>query len=143
MLNFRRVSAPRLIPALLILAAAYGCSNDGATYGSLYRAPAIPNVLDGVTFESGDWTPHLEAGSEGISWGNHRAVVTVDDPEVEVVVVTIPWRRHDADPASKTIVVVDVSSGEPVQDALPLRVENVSGDVAFRPNAGSRTYHVY
>jgi len=112
-------------------------------YGSLYRAPAIQNVLDGVAFESGDWTPHLAAGAEGVSWGNHRAVVTIDDPEREVAVVTIPWRRHDADPASRAIVVVDASSGEPVPDALALRVENVSGDVAFRPNAGSLTYHVY
>ncbi len=111
----------------------------------LYRSPAIPNTIDGVVFESGNWEPHLAAGEEGTSWGNHRAVVVVerDDQGADAVVVTIPWRRHDPDPASKSIVVVDASTGAPVTDAYAARVERPSGDVAFRPTPGSSTYHVY
>ncbi len=118
------------------------CTN-GATTNELYDAPEIPNVIDGVVFESGNWEPHLAAGAEGSSWGNHRAVVTVDSVTGDAVMATIPWRRRDANPADKSIVVVDAASGSQVLNAVALRIENVSGDVVFQPNDGSTTYHVY
>ncbi|KPK61972.1 MAG: hypothetical protein AMS21_08450 [Gemmatimonas sp. SG8_38_2] len=99
--------------------------------------------MDGVVFEAGNWEPHLPAGAEGESWGNHRAVVVTEQTEVDAVFVTIPWRRHDPNPGAKSIVVVDAESGEPVRNALALRVENVSGDVVFQPNPNAAVYHVY
>jgi hypothetical protein len=130
-------------PALLGLILLSGCGDGTLVTESLYRAPPLPNPVDGVVYEAGNWEPHLQAGEEGVSWGNHRAVVVVDDPTVEAVQVTIPWRRHDPDPGSKGIVVVDAASGEPVENSLALRVESVSGDVVFQPNPGSTTYHLY
>jgi len=109
----------------------------------LYRAPSIPNVVEGVVHEAGNWEPHLAAGAQGMSWGNHRAVVVLDSVVGEAVMVTIPWRRHDRDPAAKSVVVVDAASGEVVDNALAVRVENVSGDVVFQPNPQSMTYYVY
>ena len=115
----------------------------------LHRAPAIPNTIDGVVFEPGNWVPHLKAGEKGSSWGNHRAVVEVNDPTGSAsaadsaVVVTIPWRRHDPDPAAKAIVVVDARTNQPIADAFASRIDNASGDVVFRPAAGSTTYYVY
>jgi len=111
--------------------------------GDLYRAPPIPNVIDGVVWEAGNWEPHLAAGARGTSWGNHRAVVVLDSVLGDAALVTIPWRRHDPDPAAKSVVVIDAATGEPVANAVALRVEHVSGDVAFQPNPGSSTYHVY
>ncbi len=125
---------------ILVLAA---CSEDRPQTTALHRAPPIPNEVDGVIFEAGNWDPHLVAGEEGFSWGNHRAVVVVEDPSVEAVTVTIPWRRRDADPSSKSVVVLDSATGQPVPNALATRVENASGDVIFQPNPGSDTYHVY
>jgi hypothetical protein len=130
-------------PALLGLMLLSGCGDGTPVTEALYRAPSPPNPVDGVLFEAGNWDPHLQAGEEGVSWGNHRAVVAVEDPSVEVVQVTIPWRRHDPDPASKGIVVVDAATGEPVENSLAVRVESVSGEVAFQPNPGSTIYHVY
>ncbi|MGB5296513.1 MAG: glycoside hydrolase domain-containing protein, partial [Thermoanaerobaculia bacterium] len=126
--------------AVLILV---GCAKEDQQSVELYRAPAIPNTVDGVVFEAGNWEPHLAAGEEGSSWGNHRAVVVVADPSVEAVTVTIPWRRRDANPFAKSVVVLDASTGEPVPNALATRIENASGDVIFQPNPGSSTYHVY
>jgi len=121
----------------------FGCAEMPGT-GPLYRAPPISNVVDGVVFESGNWEPHLAAGLEGDSWGNHRAIVEVDDPgAVDAVAVTIPWRRRDSEPSQKSIVVVDAGTALPVTDVRVLRVEPESGDIVFRPNAGSTTYHVY
>lgn len=147
---------------------------------TLHRAPAISNVIDGVVFEAGNWTPHLKAGTKGLSWGNHRAVVVLgvlgsnpgqtrvrpgsdpdqtgvkpgsdrgltlvearSDPGLTPVLVTIPWRRHDPNPASKAIVVVDAATNEPIRNAVALRVEPASGDVLFEPNPGSARYFVY
>jgi len=145
-----------LIPGVLLLGVALpitGCGDHGVAEGSpgapnqedLYRAPAISNVIDGVIWDSGNWEPDLAPGAEGVSWGNHRAVVALDPGTVspDAVVVTIPWRRHDPDPESKGIVVVDAATGQALKNAVALRVENASGDVAFQPSPGSSTYYVY
>ena len=120
---------------------------DAPQYADLYRAPAMSNVIDGVTFEAGNWTPDLEAGSKGQSLGNHRAVVeigsgvaTTSDTPLRV---TIPWRRHDPNPAGKAVVVVDAATNQPVKNAFAARVEPASGDVVFQANQGSNTYYVY
>ena len=128
-----------LAAATLLLAACGG--QTGA--GDLYDAPEISNVIDGVTFEAGNWEPFLAAGDSGWSWGNHRAVVVVDSVDGDMVLATIPWRRRDANPSEKSIVVLDAASQERVANAVALRVENASGDVVFQPNTGSSTYHVY
>ena len=130
---------------LVAIGLALACAKPGLETREPFRAPAISNTVDGVVFEAGNWEPHLPPGAEGMSWGNHRAVVVVTEPadNTDAVLVTIPWRRHDPEPASKAIVVVDASSGEPVRNALAFRVENVSGDVVFQPNSNSTVYHVY
>jgi len=136
-------------PIFLGLALLSSCGDSSTGTANLYRAPAIANEIDGVVFEAGNWEPFLAAGEEGVSWGNHRAVVVVGAAEAlpgeapPAVLVTIPWRRHDAAPESKGIIVVDAATGEPVRNALALRVENASGDVVFQPNPGSSRYYVY
>ncbi len=132
----------RFLSAIALSVLASACA-ESAELGELYRAPSIPNAVDGVVFEAGNWTPHLAAGAEGSSWGNHRAVVRVADPAQPTVRVTIPWRRRDSSPSTKNIVVVDATSEELVTNAFPLRVENVSGEVVFQPNERSSTYHIY
>jgi hypothetical protein len=153
------------LPAPLLLLAA--CTDPGSQSAALYQAPAIPNEIDGVVFEAGNWEPHPAAGEAGVSWGNHRAVVVVADSILggagqtqvsegsmpgargtgraapDAVLVSIPWRRRDRNPEEKGIIVVDAATGEPVRNALATRVENVLGEVIFQPNPGSSTYHVY
>ena len=46
---------------VLVLAA---CSEDRRQTAALHRAPPIPNEVDGVIFEAGNWDPHLVAGEE-------------------------------------------------------------------------------
>jgi hypothetical protein len=66
-----------------------------------------------------------------------------DDSGPDALMATIPWRRRDADPSSKGVIVVDAATGEAIKNAWPIRIENVSGDVVFQPTPGSYTYHVY
>ncbi|HET9065660.1 MAG TPA: glycoside hydrolase domain-containing protein [Gemmatimonadales bacterium] len=116
---------------------------DTTAYATpLYRAPAISNVIDGVRYEPGNWEPMLAAGAKGESWGNHRAVVTLEHRTTDPVVVTVPWRRHDEHPERKAIVVVDARTGKAV-NSLPLHVDNVSGEIVFAPVMGHPTYFVY
>ncbi len=72
----------RSLRSLLVLSAAptvLGCGEPEPGPTALYRAPAIPDTVDGVVFETGNWEPHLPAGQEGTSWGNHRAVVVLEE----------------------------------------------------------------
>jgi hypothetical protein len=141
---FRSADTLRLSVAALAMTCvgAAGCSSD-PEYASLHRATPPTNVVDDVVFEAGNWTPHLAAGDKGASWGNHRAVVEVSDTAKGDIKVTIPWRRRDADPSAKGIVVVDAATGRPVNNATAVRIDNVSGDVVFEPVVGSSSYHVY
>ena len=117
-----------------------------ATPPKLHCAPAVSNVIDGVTFEASNWPPDLTAGTKGASRGNHRAVVEVDATALaggSPVRVTIPWRRHDPNPGGKAIIVVDAATNQTVANAFAVRADNVSSDVVFQPNPGSSTYLVY
>jgi hypothetical protein len=140
----QRTSA-RLFGGLLCAAAISACGNAATETAMLYRAPPVSNAVDGVVFESGNWAPHLAAGEEGTSWGNHRAVVALEpgDTNTDAVSVTIPWRRRDHAPELKSVVVVDAGSVLPVSNAVAVRVENNSGEVRFQPVSGSTEYHVY
>lgn len=142
------------IPAVTVLGVGLGlaltvavaaCTDSAPGTEPLYRAPELSNEIDGVVFEVGGWEPHLAAGDSGLSWGNHRAVVELE-PGIDsaaAVRVTIPWRRRDRVPQDKALVVLDAATDAPVSNAVALRVENASGDVAFEPIPGRTTYHVY
>jgi hypothetical protein len=145
----KTLSRSKLVSALVAVLP-LACTEPASDPVALHRAAPLPNTIDGVVFEAGNWEPHLEAGAEGSSWGNHRAVVVLDETDTvteadgpSAVIATIPWRRRDRDPGAKSVVVVDAGTDEPVRNALATRVENASGDVVFQPNAGSSTYHVY
>ncbi|MBP6715674.1 MAG: hypothetical protein KA205_02355 [Acidobacteria bacterium] len=113
----------------------------------LHRAPPIANVVDGVTFEAGNWKQDLVPGTKGASLGNHRAVVEIDGAPAAAtgspITVTIPWRRHDPNPAKKGVVVVNATTNQVVPNVLVAAIENMSGRVAFQPTGGSQTYYIY
>ena len=129
---------------LLSLLLPLACSEAPPETAALCRAPVISNQIDGVVFEAGNWEPHLAAGDKGVSWGNHRAMVEVGPGEAsDAVLVTIPWRRHDRDPGSKAVIVVDAATGTAVRNAVAVHADNAEGVVVFQPNSGSSEYHVY
>lgn len=74
-------------------------------------------------------------------WGNHRAVVEVDD-DAPVVRVHLPWRRED-DPVGKAVFVVDASSGRRMTHVYPLAVDREAGDFIFEPATGKGEYYFY
>ena len=90
-------------------------------------------VCQAVPYRIGHWDPD--------SLGNHRAVLHVDAP-AKAVQVLIPWRRRDADPAKKQIIIT-TSSGHRITNAVPIEVTRERGIFAFEPSAGAGEYYVY
>lgn len=80
------------------------------------------------------------------SLGNHRVVVHVDavsDGMPDAVRVYIPWRRRDADPRAKRIIVVDAKTGTQVANVAPLAISRESGELVFQPVTAPGDYDVY
>jgi hypothetical protein len=72
--------------------------------------------------------------------GNHRARVRARE-KADAVWVRIPWRRHDANPQQKAVVVRD-ANGAPVRNAVAFNVSPDAGDVVFEARQAG-DYHVY
>jgi len=73
--------------------------------------------------------------------GNHRAVVKVASAS-DAVLARIPWRRRDADPEKKGLIVAG-PDGARLRNVLAVAVSREVGDVAFQPAAGPGDYYIY
>lgn len=75
------------------------------------------------------------------SLGNHRAVVTVPTA-TKVTYATVAWRRRDANPESKVILVTD-EKGNLIRNVRRGAINREAGEVIFEPTAGPGTYYIY
>src|SRR5690606_23282496 len=48
--------------------------------------------------------------------GNHRAVVSLKQPDTNAVLVELPWRRPDLKPETKKIIVVNAKTQQPLNN---------------------------
>jgi hypothetical protein len=102
--------------------------------------PILPR--EDVKYGVGRWDP--ESGL-----GNHRAVVRVEAlsaaaaKRLTAARVVIPWRRRDADPDRKNVLVVDASTGARVTNVIPLDINREFGDIVFEPRTVPGDYYFY
>ncbi len=91
-----------------------------------------------IKYGVGNWDP--ESGL-----GNHRAVVRVEAvaPGKLGVRVRIPWRRRDAEPEKKNIIVIDAATGARIANVYLLAVNREFGDIVFEPKTVPGDYDVY
>ena len=87
-----------------------------------------------VTYETGLW--------DRDSLGNHRVVVRVSGTH-DAVLARIPWRRRDADPERKLIIIRDARTNARVMNVARLAITREQGDLAFQPTSGAGDYWVY
>lgn len=80
------------------------------------------------------WTPD--------TLGNHRAIVSVNTP-ASVAEAYIPWRRRDANPEQKGIIVINVSTGKAVDNVLPVEINREYGRIRFDASGNAGDYYVY
>ncbi len=96
---------------------------------------------DGVRFTIADSTWHAD------SLGNHRAIVEVDgntlSSTIDAVQVTLPWRRPDLRPETKKVVVMDVQTGEKIENVSIIHLSAEKGVIAFQPRTIPGNYELY
>ena len=76
------------------------------------------------------------------SLGNHRAVVHVAAPG-KAAYVLIPWRRPDAHPEQKRIIVQDAKTGGKILNIKTGNISRESGEIWFEPVSGAGDYYLY
>jgi hypothetical protein len=119
---------------------------DFGPYFSAWGIPLSPQLRDELK-KYPAWFPcNFPAAASAATWnarkvGNHRALVRVPFA-ADAVWVRIPWRRRDAEPEKKAVIVVEESSGQTVANVLPVQIRDDCGDIVFEAkNAGD--YGVY
>lgn len=120
----------RLVAAAAGTLAVKGASISAEEVGAPERNTLTPSVEFGV----GPCWPH--------ELGDVRAIVSVPKG-YGTVRVHIPWRRRDADPQSKQIMVRDAKTGKIVENVAVITVNREYGDIAFESSASSGTYEIY
>jgi hypothetical protein len=122
--------------------------------------PPLSSCEEDIKYGVGNWDP--ESGL-----GNHRAVVRVEAPRVSSIApgagreaaafgksgpavqrpaaarVIIPWRRRDADPEKKDIIVVDAATGARIANVLAITVAREFGDLIFETPTMPGDYFIY
>jgi len=73
--------------------------------------------------------------------GNHRARILVES-EATAVRVRLPWRRRDAHPEAKHIIIRQAATGKAIDNVVRDAVTRECGDLIFQPD-GVGEYHVY
>ncbi len=96
---------------------------------------SIKPSLSGLPYRLACWDP-----DSGL--GNHRAVVRVRQ-KADSVFVRLPWRRPDAEPEKKRVLVFAASNGQEVKNIFPVEVNNEFGDFVFQPLEAPADYYFY
>ena len=118
---------------ILVMIMTLGSSNikpNGETQYEAFAPDGIPFVVADTAF-----MPDMK--------GNHRAVVKVNKPDLDAVVVTIPWRRPDLRPETKKVVVYGVKSGKEIVNVHVLEFTSEKGKIVFQPLVGESEYYIY
>jgi hypothetical protein len=88
-----------------------------------------------VPWRIGRWNPD--------SFGNQRVVLHVADTgTLHAVRALIPWRRRDAQPELKRLIITD-ARGQRIVNVAPQQIRRDSGVVVFDPTAGAGDYYLY
>jgi len=130
--------------------------------GFFALVPAASAIAGGragdVRYGVGAWDP-----DSGL--GNHRAVVHVAAPAApgpakpataaasrrpalepalpRAALVRIAWRRRDAEPEKKNVIVIDAATGERVAKVLPVRIGREEAEFLFVPPTVPGDYDFY
>jgi tetratricopeptide (TPR) repeat protein len=110
--------------------------------------PKLQGLVDGVRAACGGVVavkdsdvPYGIGSWDADQFGNHRAVLRVASP-ADAVFARIPWRRPDAAPDTRHLIVIEGASGGRILNVERVRITREFGDLVFEaPSAGE--YFVY
>jgi hypothetical protein len=97
----------------------------------------VPPLAEEIPHSAGNWsTDPFEP------LGNHRAVVRAANA-VDAVWIRIPWRRPDANPERKKIVLLYAATRAEIKNIVQLDINREFGELVFQPQYGPGDYFVY
>jgi len=76
------------------------------------------------------------------SFGNHRAMVKVNQPE-DAIHIKCLWRRHDLSPEKRRMMIIHAESGDTIQNVYRVRVNNELCELVFGPASQAGIYYFY
>ncbi|MGV8134880.1 MAG: glycoside hydrolase domain-containing protein [Mangrovibacterium sp.] len=76
------------------------------------------------------------------SYGNHRAVIQVDQPG-DAVHLQFLWRRHDLSPEKHRMLIIHADSGDTIRNIYRVRLNNELCELVFGPAVRAGTYYFY
>lgn len=76
------------------------------------------------------------------SLGNHRVVVSVDQPS-DAVLALIQWQRKDFNPENKDLIVIDAKTGKRITNVCRFQINREKGEVVFQPQTVPGDYYIY
>ncbi len=97
--------------------------------------------INGVKYSFGNWD-HPEYGKAFKTHGNHRFEIQTQAGD-DIVQVVLPWRRHDANPESKDIIITIAETGQEISEKRILKSNPEEGHLIFKPAANQTRYFVY
>lgn len=105
--------------------------NETAGTGCASRYDRVPRGIARYGF--GEWDR---------SQGNHRAVIRVTQSG-EAAYAYLPWRRRDAFPQAKHVMIVDGQTGHTVANSVVVTCNREYGEVVFEPTSGAGLYYAH
>ena len=76
------------------------------------------------------------------SFGNHRAVIKVDKSS-DAVLIDFLWRRHDATPDKRRMLIINAETGKEIKNIYRVIIENERCKLIFGPVDSAGLYYFY
>ncbi len=102
---------------------------------------------DNILFKSNDDRVPRGLAKYGVAdWdrklGNHRVLVRVS-VTADAICAYLPWRRRDAHPEAKHVMVVDAQTDKVVVNTVVATCNKEYGEIVFQPVSGPGDYYLY
>ena len=76
------------------------------------------------------------------TYGNYRAVIEVEENS-DAAYIRLPWRRRDARPQDKRIIIIDASTNRQIDNMYCPEINREYGDIVFKPATVPGKYYIY
>lgn len=127
-----------LFSALLLLS--LSCRKNSSPPFTL-AGKDLSGTINGIPYLPGSW-PHPDYGRPFTTPGNHRFELRTR-PGDTLVQVVLPWRRHDANPETKDVLITAAESGEGIEAKRILYSNHEEGHLLFRTTPDVTRYFAY
>jgi hypothetical protein len=97
--------------------------------------------IKGVKYQTGNWE-HPNYTDPFVTHGNHRFEIKTS-PGDTLVQVILPWRRHDAKPETKDVVITIAESGEEITAKRIIQTNREEGHIIFKADPNIQSYFAY